>query len=177
MIQLNSKRLQLRELVPDDVTARYVDWLNDPAINRYLEVRHVPQTLMSTRAFVQSVKENGDDYLFGLFCDEAGHIGNIRLGPVDRLYKRAVLGLMIGEPGSHGQGYGAEAIRTVCRWAFQDLRLHKLEAGCYAANMGSLRAFERVGFRVEGRLRHHWWLNGEPEDQMCLGLISTEFNE
>lgn len=177
MIQLNSKRLQLRELVPDDVTRRYVDWLNDPEINRYLEVRHFPQTMTSTLAFVQSMKEKDDDYLFGVFRDGDEHIGNIRLGPVDRLYRRAVIGLMIGDRAAHGQGYGSEAINTVCLWAFHELRLHKLEAGCYAANVGSLRAFEKVGFKVEGRLRHHWWCNGEPEDQVCLGLIESEFDQ
>lgn len=175
MIQLHSKRLLLRELGPDDVTDRYVGWLNDPVVNRFLEIRHVPQTRTSTHAFVQSFTERADDFLFGLFRNGEDHIGNIRLGPIDRQYRRAVIGLMIGDTASHGQGYGSEAIGAVCRWAIEELGLHKLEAGCYAGNVGSLKAFEKVGFQVEGRLRHHWRLDGEPEDHICMGLIATEW--
>jgi len=174
-MQLDSERVSLRELSVEDVTERYVSWLNDPLINRYLEVRHVPQTLESTRTFVQTLSECAIDYLFGIFVDDNDHIGNIRLGPIDNLYSRAFIGLMIGEVKCQGLGYGSEAISIACRWAFEKLKLHKVEAGCYASNVGSLRAFEKVGFTREGRLRHHWRLDGKPEDQICLGLIETEF--
>ena len=175
MIQIDAGPLLLRELTPDDVSRQYVAWLNDPAINRYLEVRHQPQSVASTREFVQAISRRDDDFLFGMFLNQNEHIGNIRLGPVDQRYRRALIGLLIGDSNHHGRGFATHAIAGLCRWAFSELKLHKLEAGCYSSNQGSKRAFEKVGFQVEGRLREHWLVEGAPEDHLSLGLLASEF--
>ena len=44
MLEISSKRLDYRLLSEDDVTQNYVDWLNDPEVNRYLETRHTHQS-------------------------------------------------------------------------------------------------------------------------------------
>jgi len=176
MIRIDAEDLLLKELSLEDVTDQYVGWLNDPAINRYLEVRHQPQSIASTQDFVHAIRQRSDDFLFGVFLDQHGHIGNIRLGPVDDRYRRATIGLLIGESKHHGHGYATQAINAICRWAFTELKLTKLEAGCYASNQGSKRAFENVGFQLEGCLRHHWLVDGEPEDHLSLGLLVQDFS-
>ena len=41
---LRTERIELRNLEPAEVTSRYVDWLNDAAVNRFLEVRFATHT-------------------------------------------------------------------------------------------------------------------------------------
>ena len=41
---LHSARLSLRALEHSDLNSTYLAWLNDPAVNRYLETRFLPQT-------------------------------------------------------------------------------------------------------------------------------------
>ncbi|MCX8003947.1 MAG: GNAT family N-acetyltransferase [Burkholderiaceae bacterium] len=161
--------VELFGLEPDGVTENYVAWLNDPAVNRYLEARFVRHTLESTRRFVQAVADSDDSILFGIrYVPEGRHVGNIKLGPIDCNHRRAEIGLLIGERCLWGRGIAANAIELATRYAFDSLGLLKVTAGCYASNVGSRRAFEKAGFVVEAVRRRHFLLNGVPEDALLL---------
>lgn len=161
--------VELFALEADGVTDEYVAWLNDPAVNRYLESRFVRHTAQSTRRFVQAVVDSDDSILFGIrYVPERRHVGNIKLGPVDRHHRRAEIGLLIGDRTVWGRGIAAAAIELVTRYAFDSLGLLKVTAGCYAGNVGSRRAFEKAGFVVEAIRKRHFLLDGTPEDAVLL---------
>lgn len=168
-IELKLGDVELFGLEPDDVTDEYVAWLNDPAVNRYLESRFVRHTLQTTRQFVQAVADSRDSTLFGIrYAPGRQHVGNIKLGPVDWHHRRAEIGLLIGDRAVWGRGIAARAIELVTRHAFDGLGLFKVTAGCYASNVGSRRAFEKAGFVVEAIRRRHFLLDGVPEDAVLL---------
>lgn len=175
---LTGELVALRPLTADDVTERYVAWLNDPEINRFLETRHERQTLDSVSAFVAAVSESADSWLFAI-CrrPDGAHIGNIKLGPTKPRHSLADVSLFIGERDAQGQGFGREAIALVARFAFETLALQKLSAGFYADNHASLRAFDKVGFRQEGLRRKHYLLDGKPSDIIELGLCADDWRE
>lgn len=168
-VRLKLGDVELFGLEPDDVTDEYVAWLNDAAVNRYLESRFVRHTADSMRRFVQDVVDSGDAILFGIRYGPAGrHVGNIKLGPIDRHHRRAEIGLLIGDRTVWGRGIAARAIELAARYAFDTLGMLKLTAGCYAGNVGSRRAFEKAGFVVEAVRRRHYLLDGAPEDAVLL---------
>lgn len=146
-----SARLSFRELRPQDVSDTYVSWMNDPAVNRYLETRFAPQNKETITAFVATQLDSPDTFLLRIARREDDrHIGNIKLGPINRHHGSASLSLLIGEHAFHGRGYATEAIVRVTSWAGEHCGLHRIEAGCYAENLGSLRAFLKAGYTVEG---------------------------
>jgi [ribosomal protein S5]-alanine N-acetyltransferase len=51
---------------------------------------------------------------------------------------------------SAGRGYMSEGLGLVLRYAFQQLRLHRLEASIQPDNQASLALVRRLGFRREG---------------------------
>ena len=173
--RLEGRRLVLRGVVQADVTVRYRDWLNDPEVNRHLETRHEPQTLETIAEYVQSIS-NAADQRFWAIClkDTGAHIGNIKLGPISSEHRNASVSLFIGEKALWGRGYAADAIGLVCDHAFGALELHKLRAGAYADNAGSIRAFEKCGFRVEGRLREQAYSDGHYVDVILLGRLAHD---
>lgn len=67
MLELSSERLIYRMLCVDDVTQCYVDWLNDPEVNRYLETRHDQQTKESCRKYVADMIWGLSENLFGIY--------------------------------------------------------------------------------------------------------------
>lgn len=151
MIRFTSQRLDYRELQAEDVSADYTAWLNDTDINRFLETRFSPQDEASIRAFVTAQAATPDAFLLRIGlrnCDT--HIGNIKLGPISHAHASAEISLLIGSRAHHGKGYATEAIRAVTEWGFAAHGLARIEAGCYADNLGSLRAFLKVGYTVEG---------------------------
>jgi RimJ/RimL family protein N-acetyltransferase len=59
--------------------------------------------------------------------------------------------------------------------AFEKLNLHKVTAGMWASNVGSRRAFEKNGFRLEGTLRESFWAGDRFVDEWRLGLLRSEW--
>lgn len=152
-------------LVPELVTPAYVEWLNDPEINRFLESRFVVQDLTGVRAFVATQLADPKTLFLGIRSVALGrHVGNIKLGPIDRQHGLGEIGIMIGDRSAWGQGIGAAAIQVVAGIAQHELGLRKLTAGCYGSNVGSARAFLKAGFDIEGTRPAHFLLDGRPED-------------
>jgi RimJ/RimL family protein N-acetyltransferase len=168
-----SERIILRNLTDADADGAYVAWMSDPEVTRFLESRFTLHTNGSLRAFIKLMREDPDSLLLAIEHRDGGqHIGNIKIGPIDRHHMNAAVGIIVGEKRNSGQGIAAEAIRAVARYAFQSMGLEKLWAGCYAPNVASVRAFEKAGFVREGHLNRHWRLEGnEFVDGILLGRV------
>lgn len=158
-------------LTPDHVSDAYVAWLQDERINRYLESRFARHDLASTRDFVAQMLASPHQLMLGIrsLALDGQHIGNIKIGPIDRQHGLGEVGILLGDPQSWGKGIGRAAIARLTDIARRDLGLRKLTAGCYASNIGSEKAFRAAGFEVEGVRRRHFLLNGQPEDLTLLG--------
>jgi RimJ/RimL family protein N-acetyltransferase len=169
---LRRGRLTLRSLRSVDANGPYLRWMSDPLVLRYLEARHAQHDAASLAAFIEASNADPTVLLLGITTtSDQRHIGNIKLGPIDRQHGRADIGLLIGDTAMWGQGYAAEAIGMLADHAFTELGVRKLTAGFYAGNAGSIRAFEKAGFRVEARLVGHWALDGRRED----GVLMAKF--
>jgi [ribosomal protein S5]-alanine N-acetyltransferase len=172
---LTGKRIRLAPLTVAHVTDAYVGWLNDPLVNRYLEVRFARHDRASVAAFVARVDASDDEHLFGIFLREDGrHIGNIKIGPVSARHGVGEVSLLIGERDFWGRAPATDAIHTVSRHGFDTLGVRKLTAGVYASNAGSAAAFQRVGYREEGRRRRHYLSDSGPCDLLLYGLFPDE---
>lgn len=168
-----SDRVELFLLQPEHVGPAYVGWLNDPEVNRFLESRFAVHDEDGTRAFVASVLASDHSVILGIRSPALGrqHVGNIKLGPVDHRHGLGDVGILLGEKAAWGRGLASAAIAQLSDIAHEELGLRKLSAGCYASNGGSLRAFEKAGFAIEGRRPQHFLLDGHPEDLLLLGRI------
>jgi len=150
----------------------YVGWLNDREVNRYLESRFTIQDLASVRAFIETALADERILFLGIRCPALGrHVGNIKLGPIDRRHGLGEVGIMIGDRQAWGRGIASAAIACIADIAQHELGLRKLTAGCYASNKGSARAFEKAGFQVEGVRRDHFLLDGRPEDLILMARM------
>jgi ribosomal-protein-alanine N-acetyltransferase len=168
-IKLESERLVLRTLTPADANDDYARWMNDPEIVRYTESRFATHTVESIRSSIESTQAASDSVFLAIITRADGrHIGNIKLGPINSCHLCADIGIIIGEKDCWGHGYATEAIERIARHAFDDLRLHKLTAGCYACNQGSRRAFEKAGFTLDGYRRGDCYCEGAWMDTLLL---------
>lgn len=143
----SSSRLELRTLLLDHVNQNYVNWLNDPIVNQFLESRHKVHTIESVMEFVDSVDRSPSSVFFGVFLAENGqHVGNVKLSEVNFVESSAEIGYLIGERDLWGKGYATEAISAVCLAALSDLGIGKVTAGAYSKNMASVAVLRKCGF-------------------------------
>jgi RimJ/RimL family protein N-acetyltransferase len=73
------------------------------------------------------------------------------------------------------KGYASEAIKLLLRYFFLELRYHKVTVQVYDFNNASLKLHQKLGFRVEGCLRHMIYTNGHYHDEYVLGMTAEEF--
>jgi len=170
---LQGQRIYLREVRDSDVKETYYRWMNDPEIIQYLECRFAPNSMGSLVEYVKGFQGNKDNIFLAIVLKENHtHIGNIKMGPINWVHRFADIGVMIGEKDSWGKGYASEAISLLSEHAFRTLNLHKLTAGCYEPNQGSLKAFQKAGFEIEGVRKQHCFSNGNYVDAILLGKIN-----
>jgi [ribosomal protein S5]-alanine N-acetyltransferase len=175
VLTLRSQRMHLRPLTPEDATPAYAAWLNDPQVNRYLEVRYHAHTVESCRDFIAQMNAAADQHLFGIFLASGQHIGNIKLGFIDRRNLSGQASLFIGEKAAWGKGYATEAIGLLTAHGFTDIGLERIEAGIYEENLGSLKAFLRAGYTVEGFFRKRYAAQDKRMGSFWLGILKDEW--
>jgi [ribosomal protein S5]-alanine N-acetyltransferase len=92
--------------------------------------------------------------------DTGAAAGTININSIIRgRYQGASLGYAAFAPFA-GQGYMTEGLSAILRHAFNDLRLHRLEANVRPANKASLALVQRLGFRYEGLSPAYLYING-----------------
>lgn len=115
----------------------------------------------------------GQGYAFFMFrkTDEA-LVGGINLRDVRRgVAQIGSLGYWVGQPHAR-HGYTLDAVRTVVRFAFDRLGLHRVEAACLPENEASRRLLLGAGFEPEGRARAYLKINGAWRDHLLFGLVN-----
>ncbi len=174
-IDIFSESIILKSLNSENVSKNYLNWLINPNINQFLEIRHFPpQTLVQLFSYLDEINNDEETLLLGIFLRNGRHIGNIKIGPIDWIHKRGDIGLIIGEIDQWGCGHASKAIELLSHYAFNELKLEKLTAGCYEENFGSIKAFLRNNFIIEGKRDSQWIAkNGKRCGDVLLGLTAS----
>ena len=120
---------------------------------------------------------NQDDFQGLLVCQKKGHsiVGSINLSQIFRGgFKSAYLGYQVGSPFA-GQGYMTEAIQLVLRYAFDKMKLHRLEANIQPNNAASIALVKRAGFRKEGYSRKYLKVGGRWRDHERWAIVAEDW--
>jgi len=118
----------------------------------------------------------GTGYGFGIFVQDqlAGEINvsGIQRGP----FQNAYVGYWIDEAQA-GRGYVPEALVMVARFAFEDVRLHRLQVAIIPRNQASRRVVEKLDLREEGLAVRYLAINGVWEDHVRYAITAEEWAE
>lgn len=74
----------------------------------------------------------------------------------------------------NGKGYMTEAVKLIVRFAFEDINLHRIEAGVMPHNIGSISVLEKAGFHKEGIAQKNVKINGKWEDHQVLAIVNEK---
>lgn len=176
---LRGPNLKLTPFTEADIDARYLGWLNDREVNRFLEVRHVTQTRETAAAFVRSFAGDVEKNMWAirdLASDLA--VGTATLHTINRQHGSAEIGILIGEKAFWGGTTAQETLSLVIGFAFGPLALRRITAGTYARHWGMNLLYKKLGFSREGTLRQAYQLEpGVFVDGFRWGLLKEEWND
>jgi len=114
-------------------------------------------------------------YAFFIFREQDQMlVGGLTLSNVRRGVAQAgSLGYWAGQRYA-GLGYVTAAVKTIVRYAFDDLALHRVEAACQPENAASRRVLLKAGFEEEGRARAYLKINGAWRDHVLFARVNAE---
>ncbi len=174
---LRGKRVILRDLRAEDIPS-LCHYAGHPEVSRWMPNLAYPFGEAQAREVLRKSAEkarSGDGYYFGIeLAERAEVIGVIGVKEINRADRHADLGAWIGRE-FRRQGLAEEAIRLALRFAFRDLRLHRVSALALAPNVASAGLLRKLGFCIEGRWRKDCFLRGRWYDAIVFGLLDREF--
>ena len=101
-------------------------------------------------------------------------IGTVLVFRFDEPSARVELGYVLGR--AHWrQGYAKEALQAVCRHAFVEMGIRRIEAEARPDNVASNELLLALGFTHEGRLRKRWVDKGEAHDTNIYGCLVEDW--
>ena len=170
-------KINLRAIEDDDAEL-FHRWFNDEDVAYFSGGNRFPApSLAQERAYVQSVQDDKNARHYTITLKDGTAIGNCALRSIDWIARSSELGITIGEKAYWGQGYGGEAIELLLRIAFDGLNLHKVWLGCFDFNERGLRAYRRMGFVQEGRLRDEKYVDGRYHDLILMAILEDDWRE
>lgn len=175
--RLETKRLVLREMRPDDAEAIFAIY-SDEEVMRYRDVlafsrlEEAQHFLEQIRARCEQGEEihwgitlKGEEYLVGT-CGYSWHLGppfgSIGYDLARRYWK---------------QGIMKEALGALLHFGFEVRNLHRVEARVRLGNEASMRLLQRHGFQEEGLLRDCLFLNNHFFDVKIFSLLHSEYHK
>lgn len=72
------------------------------------------------------------------------------------------------------KGYATESLRKIIDFAFETLKLHRIEAGCAIENFGSISVLEKVGMLREAHTRQLLPLKSGWSDNYGYAILSGD---
>jgi len=166
--------IRLRAVEEEDLP-RINEGIWDPEVSQHLSVAW-PQPLAGTREWWERGRNSDRDAAFAIETMAGEFVGGCGLHEISARNRSAVLGIWLAR--AHWEkGYGTDAVRTLCRFAFQEMNLQRVELGVLETNPRGVRAYEKVGFKEEGQLRRFMFVGGRYVDTILMGLLSEDLIE
>jgi RimJ/RimL family protein N-acetyltransferase len=177
------ERVRLRRIGQNDLP-RFVEWLNDPDVRESLLEVYPLGLAQEERWFDAMLKLEPASQPYAIEARTPGaapadeswmHVGGTGFHGVDWRNRSAEVGIFIGAKHLWGMGCGTDALRALVHWGFQELNLHRVWLRVFEDNARAIRSYEKIGFRLEGRLRQDRFHRGRYSDTLVMGLLRDEF--
>jgi ribosomal-protein-alanine N-acetyltransferase len=161
-----------------EVRKRCRDWLLkwEPRSAHASHLAEDRRSFVSRCAIRERERQIGTGFGFGIFVD-GRFVGEITLSSIQRgPLQSAYIGYWLDEAVA-GQGLMPEAVVTMLQYAFESLRLHRVEINIIPRNSPSRRVVEKLGLRFEGISERYLEIDGAWEDHARYAITAEEWGD
>lgn len=153
-------------------------WANDPTIQSMLGGWHFPVSMRDQQTWFERLSVGSLDQRFAIETPELGLIGTANIVSIDWQNGTAFHGMLLGDKETRGKGYALDTVMTLMRYAFEELRLERLDGDMIASNEASIRFYtEKCGWKREGIRRDWFFRRGRRWDKIIVGVSRADFYE
>jgi len=171
---LTGERVVLRRHAPENLRA-FERWYGDPEVVRLTRYQDGPMRHDEIERFFAARALGADSLSMAIHVRDTDRlIGTCALSQLDSDNGSALYHITIGEKDAWGRGYGTEATALMMGHAFGGLGLHRIALSVFAFNERAIRAYQSVGFVIEGRAREAIWRDGRWWDEISMSLLDSD---
>lgn len=118
-----------------------------------------------------------DEYNFIIRLKNGTPVGMVSLTGIDHYHRHAEPGrFLIGDEDSvRGLPVAVEAMKLIYELAFDTLQLLRVHGSIASANTLMIKWQLFLGMKEEGRLRQHYFINGQRQDAVLFGMLESEY--
>jgi len=136
------------------------------------------RSIENTRAFIErNLKQFAENEGFAVgiwYRDKMA--GQIEYNYLDLNNRKTEIGFWLGES-FQGRGLATKSCRVLIDYAFDELKLNRVEMQCGVENTKSRKIAEKMGFRNEGIVRQGGWLHDRFVDFVIYGMLASEWQD
>jgi diamine N-acetyltransferase len=171
-------RIRLRGVEREDLPL-FVQWLNDPEVIEGLIFMHPMSTADETHWFEGLADRPPAERPLVIEIQFEGSwrmIGNCGFHNISTINRSAEVGIFIGDKSLWNSGYGTETMQILQKYGFESLNLNRIALVVYDDNPRAIRAYEKAGFVLEGRLRQAKYKHGKYGDEFIMSVLRSEWD-
>lgn len=135
-----------------------------------------PISMELDRQWLESIlsdKSNRNVYYAICKNDSDEIIGVISLNKIDWISRSCYFGIILGEENARGKGLGKESMDLLFQYAFGVLNIRKISLEVVNYNPAK-NLYEKFGFKEEGRLKEHIYLNKMYYDLIIYSIFNKD---
>lgn len=170
---IKGDKLLLRKPVESDVIDYFNVEVNEELDRMYGgDTRDLPpKTMEDAQKFVNAIKNNKLEWCVEF---EGRFVGQARL-TVNKLDNRARYAVGLFVPSVWNKGLGTEITQIVLRYAFDELKLHRVDLRVLQYNKRAIKCYEKCGFIQEGVEREGALIEGKYETDVFMSILDREY--
>jgi RimJ/RimL family protein N-acetyltransferase len=172
---LTGKLVDLRAVEPADYDLLW-KWMNNPEVMLYWGRPGNTESRAQVAAREETESARGNSRKYIIEAHDGGPVGQIDYYDLDWQSRSAWVSVMIAEQEYWGGGYGTDAMRTILKYLFEEMGLHRVVLTVHETNTRAQRSYEKNGFQREGTLRDWAFFNGQWVNGIIMSVLASEFS-
>ena len=170
--------ITLKTLSKTDIFPFY-NWINDDDVIKYsLSLFKKINTEKEIKNWYSELIKSEKDITLGIFLKSTNElIGYAGICDISETNKSGEYYIFIGEKKLWGKGIGTKVTEQILQIGFLDYKLNRIMLTVSEPNIGGLKAYEKSGFRIEGRLRESSFRDNDFHDKLIMSILKSEWKE
>ncbi|MFJ7662443.1 GNAT family N-acetyltransferase [Lysinibacillus sp. NPDC097162] len=173
--ELNTQRLHLRRMEISDSYSLFKIW-SDPDVTKYMNIASFTHEAQAKEMIelLEELAQANEAIRFSMIEKKSNEIiGTCGFNFIDFDTNKAEIGYDIAKA-YWGMGFAPEGIKALLNYAFESLKLNKIEAKVEPANVNSIRVLQKLNFTFEDQVRQYENSNESFIDINIYSLLKTE---
>lgn len=169
-------RVYFRGFEKKDLSGRFFNWANDPAVTHFLFMGSKPNILENLEEWYEHMRKDPTEVLF-MICDKKNNqpIGFCGIHRIEWVSRTGEYRIFICEKDYWRKGIGQEAGKLLIRYGFEKLNLNKIWLGVNADHKAGIKSYHHLGFVDEGVLRKEIYRNSRYYDAVRMSILRDEY--